>query len=96
MEPAKALGLALLLGIIWSIYRVHRSPEISFNLLDLLLENGRVSRIACMALGSWAMHTWVMCDLQMAGKMTEGYLATYGTIWVAPILLKLFTPKEKE
>jgi len=94
MEPTKAFGLVLLLLVVWSIYNAHRDPGLSFNFFDLLMENGRLSKLSCMALGSWALHTWIMIDLEVSGKMTETYITTYGTIWVAPILLKLFAPKE--
>ena len=63
-----------------------------FNLLDLLIENGRVSKVSCLVMGSFFVTSWIMLDLQFHGKMTEGYMTTYGAVWVSPLLVRLFNP----
>ena len=79
------------LAILWSVYRLHKSPDVDFNLLDLLMENGRVSKVSCEMMWSFALHSWVMIDLEVHGKMTEGYLTIYGATWVAPLIARIFT-----
>lgn len=90
IRATDALLAFVLLGIAWSFYRVQRDPGITFNMLDLLMENGRVSRTACVFMGSFAALTWIMIRLTVDGKMTEGYLTSYGAIFVAPIVAKMF------
>jgi hypothetical protein len=72
-----------------SLYRAHRDPNNAINLMDLFLENGRVSRLAVAFMLTLALSTWIMIDLELHGKMTEGYLTVFGGLWVAPIIAKL-------
>lgn len=82
------LGLALV-AILVSFWRAHHSKTFEFNAFDLLMENGRVSKIAVAFMGVLAVTTWVIVDLQITGKMTEGYLTTYGAMWVTPLVAKV-------
>jgi hypothetical protein len=84
--------LIIALCIAWSFYRAHRSPEFSFNVFDLLMDGGRVSRLACVFLGSFLVSSWIMVRMTLDGKMTELIFAAYGAMWVAPIIGKLFAP----
>lgn len=94
------LGLSLI-AILVSFWRAHHSQNFEFNAFDLLMENGRVSKIAVAFMGVLAVTTWVVIDLQITGKMTEGYLTTYGAMWVTPLVAKVVfnkqdpTPPEK-
>jgi hypothetical protein len=64
------------------------ASKISFD--DLLLDpDGRMSKSAIVMFGSFAMTTWVIIYLTLAGKMTEGYMGLYLTAWVAPAVTKL-------
>ena len=94
MRATDASLLIVALVIAWSLYRVHRDASTTFNLMDLLLENGKVSRLACVFMGSFGVSSWIMIRLTFDGKMTEGLFMAYGTVWVAPILAKLFAPQQ--
>lgn len=83
------LAVAALL-VILSFYRLNRDCE-QFNLLDLLLENGRVSRIAFAFMLTLFVTSWIIIKLTIDGKMSEGYLVSYGGLWIAPILTKMFS-----
>ena len=85
-----AILAIVVLGIIWSIYRLHRNPDADFNFLDLIMERGRVSKFSCVMMGAFVLHSWIMLDLELHGKMTEGYLTVYGATWIAPIIAQLF------
>lgn len=87
MPAVLALGC---LAILWSLYRFHLDKKNSFNLIDLLSENGKASKISCIVMGSFMLHSWIMLDLEVHGKMTEGYLTIYGATWVAPLLARIF------
>lgn len=95
MRSADGAMLIVALVIAWSLYRANRDIA-NFNLLDLIMENGRVSKIACVFLGSFATFSWVMVRLTIDGKMTEGYIGLYGATWVAPILAKLYAPSKQD
>lgn len=92
----KQNGMALLLGVIvflivFSAIRMHRDPNSDFNLLDLLMENGHVSKAAVVMMGAFALTSWMMIELTMIGKMTEGYFGLYAGAWIAPVVVKLVT-----
>lgn len=94
------IGSGVLMALIaaavaWSLYRVHRNPNVEFNLLDLLMENGRVSKVSCLVMGSFAVTTWIMVSLTLTGRQTEGYFTIYGAVWVAPLLARMFAASTK-
>lgn len=85
------LAIATLI-IAWSLYRAQRDPDIVFNLYDLLVENGRVSRLAFAFMTTLFVTSWVVIKLATDGKMNDVIFASYGAMWVAPIIAKLFSP----
>ena len=89
MSITTALFLLISLSILWSLHRLSRDPNVDFNLLDLVMENGRLSKVAVIVDVAFVLHSWIMMDIQNDGKMTEGYLTIYGATWVAPLLAKL-------
>ena len=94
MRAADAALLIVALVIVWSFYKAHRDPSFTFSLFDLIMEGGRVSKVSCLVMGAFAVHTWIMIRLTLDSKMTEGYLTIYGATWVAPLLVRLFTPPQ--
>lgn len=92
MTLLETAGIVLVLVVIWSIYRANRSEKNTFNILDLLMENGRVSRIASVFMGSWGAMTYVFIGLYATGKMTEGLYTAYGAVTIAPLIAKMFAP----
>ncbi len=93
MRATDAALLIVALVIAWSFYRAHRSNDgtfANFNLLDLIMENGRVSRLACAFLATLLVTSWVIVRLTIESKLTEGYFIGYGGMWVAPIIARMF------
>lgn len=87
-----ALILAgILISLIFAAWRLQRNPENDFNILDLLMENGHVSKAAVVMMGSFSLTSWMMIQLTLAGKMTEGYFGLYSAAWIAPVVVKLIT-----
>lgn len=95
MRAGDGALLIVALVIAWSLYRAHRSADMAFNLFDLIMENGKVSRLACVFLGSFVVCSWVLVRLTIEGKLTEALFTAYGAIWVAPIIAKMFGPQVK-
>jgi hypothetical protein len=93
MPLLHAAFIITVLCILWSVYKLHQIPDNNFNMIDLLMEGGRVSKVACILMGSFFVHSWIMVDLQAHDKMSEGYLTIYGATWVAPMLARLFLTK---
>lgn len=88
IDAALLVGLLL---VVWSVYRAQKDPAFQFDIFDLLMENGRVSKIAVAFMVTLAATTWILLRLTIDGKLTEGYFASYGALWVAPLVAKLFS-----
>lgn len=72
------------------LYKKHKDPnQPNFDLTDLLMEGGHVSKTAVFLCGSYILTTWMMMRLTINGKMTEGYFSIYIGAWIAPILVKI-------
>lgn len=83
--------LVIVIGI--SVYKLHQD-ESRFNVLDLLMENGRTSRIATAFMVALVATTWVFIKLAVDGKMTEGYMLAFGGMWVTPIVSRMFATNQ--
>lgn len=92
MTHLEAAGIVLLLIAAWSVYRANRTAGNNFDLLDMLRENGKVSKVACVFMGSWAALTYVFIGMYIAGKMTEGLFGLFGGITITPLIAKMFAP----
>ena len=92
MRATDAALLIVAMVIAWSFVRAHRDKTNTFNLLDLLMENGRLSRIACAFMATLVVTSWVIVKLTIEGKLTEGLFGAYVAAWVAPIVAKLCRP----
>lgn len=82
------LGIAALLVVI-SFWRAHRDALAQFNAFDLIMENGRVSKIALAFMVAFGVTTWIVVYLTVRDKMTEGLFLAYGGMWVAPLVMKV-------
>jgi len=91
VRATDAALLIVALAIAWSFYRAHRNPETTFNLFDLLMEHGRLSRIACAFMATLVVTSWVIVKLTVEGKLTEGLFGAYVAAWVAPIVARMFS-----
>jgi uncharacterized membrane protein len=87
-----ALSMIVILLFAWSVYKAQKNPNFAFDLFDLVMENGKVSKLAVVFLGAFATMSWVIIRLTIDGKLTDVYYAAYGAIWVAPLITRLFSP----
>jgi hypothetical protein len=85
-----ALSIFVVLIVVAGI-SLHRRPDNDFNVLDLLMENGHVSKAAVVMMGAFSLTSWMMVELTLIGKMTEGYFGLYAAAWIAPVVVKLVT-----
>lgn len=87
---------ALVVGVLvaaLSVWRAHRLPDVQFNLIDLLMEGGRVSKIACAFMLVLGVSTWVIVHLTINNRLTEGYLTIYTGAWIIPLVTKVVANK---
>lgn len=82
------LAIAIL-AIMLSLERKNRSSRSAFSFDDLLTENGKTSKAACVMFGSFAVTTWLLVFLTVNGKITETYFGAYLAAWVAPAVAKI-------
>lgn len=89
------IGLLLGIGILFLI--AQRDAENPIDIRDLVMEDGKLSKIACVMMGSFTVTTWMMINLTLNGKMTEGYLVIYGGLWVSPVVTRIIKgPQPRE
>jgi hypothetical protein len=81
----------LVIGV--SVWNAHKSKSMVFNAFDLLMENGRVSKIAVAFMLVLLVSTWVIVDQQINGKLTEGLFGLWLTAWVTPLVAKVVFAK---
>lgn len=77
------------IAVIAMFCHAQRHPSITFDAFDLIMEGGRVSKIAIAFMIVLAVTTWVIVDLQLKGNLTEGYFLAYGGMWVIPLVAKV-------
>ncbi len=83
MMVALAAGAVLAIYSFWS---AHRRKDFAFNAFDLLMENGRVSRIAVLFMMTGLVSSWVIVHREISGTLTEGFFGLWLTAFVAPII----------
>lgn len=81
--------IAVLAALAWSLYRAQRDPNNVLDFYDLVMENGRLSRMACVMMGSFGVTSWMMIQMTVNGKMTEGIFGLYCTAWIAPTVTRI-------
>ena len=91
MKVTDAILATGILVVIWSIYRAQRDKNFQFDLFDLIMENGRVSKVAVAFMITLAVTSWIVLRMTIDGKMNELIFGAYGAMWVAPIIAKLFS-----
>jgi hypothetical protein len=77
------------LVILWTLERRSRSNASAFRFDDLLTEDGKTSKAACVMFGAFALSTWILIFLTINEKITEGYFGAYLAAWVGPAVAKI-------
>jgi hypothetical protein len=93
--------MGLLLGVaaavlVIAICRANRNKDNNFEIVDVLMENGKASKWSVILFGSWVVHSWVLVSWVMNGAATLADLTVYGTTWVAPLVAKMFIAPPKD
>ena len=97
MERSDLIAVIFLLAallVIVTLWVWHRSKESDVDLSDLLMENGRLSRLAFTWLGSFMVMSFGFIYAVLLGKLSDIYAALYAATWAVPIVTKMFAIKQ--
>jgi hypothetical protein len=87
-----SFAIAMLL-VIWSFYHAQRDPSNNFNLFDLIIDGGKVSRIGFAYLVGLLVSSWVLIKMvENEARNIDVVFSAYLAAWVIPIVSKLFSP----
>ncbi len=84
---------AVTLLVLLSIWRAHRDALAQFNAFDLIMENGRASKIAVAFMLVLGVSTWVIVLLAIRDKLTEGMFGLWLAAWTGPLVAKVIFGK---
>lgn len=88
---------AAAIGAGWTLIHMHRSAKWqNFSLLDLLMENDRVSRIAVITMGAFFVTTWAFVYDVLKHGLDVAKLGAYGGMWVVPLISKIFGNRDND
>lgn len=90
------LLVAVAIYVFFSIKKLH-TAENSFDLSDLLMENGKASRISVIIMTTFAVTTWAFIyDVTKRKGIDVAILGAYGGMWIVPLVAKFFAVGEKK
>jgi len=81
--------------VVVSFWRAHSRPGFDFNAFDLIMENGKVSKIALAFMLVLGVSTWVIITQQIKDKLTEGMFGLWLGAWVTPLVAKVVFGKSE-
>lgn len=89
------LAIALL-AIMWTLERKNRNKASPISFDDLLTgDDGKMSKVAAVMFGSFALTTWTIVYLTINDKLTEAYFGAYLGAWVLPAVANIVTKATK-
>lgn len=91
METADLVAIVVAALVVFSFWKTHRDPKSSINVFDLVLERGRLSKMACAFWATFGVLSWIMVKVLKSGDMSVEYFGAYGALFVAPIIAKMFS-----
>jgi hypothetical protein len=77
------------LAVLVSFWREHHNSLAKFNVFDLVMENGRVSKISVSYMLVLGVSTWVIVNQEISGKLTEGIFGMWLAAWVSPLVARV-------
>lgn len=77
----------ILLVVVALLYRGHTKKD--FNLLDLLMEKGHISKIAVAYLTTLFTSSWYIVHEAIEKQLTDTAFGAYLAAWVIPIVARI-------
>lgn len=77
---------------------MHRNPEDSFDIKDLVSKDGKLDEKKFTRFGAWVISTWGFIYLIVSNPTTfpEWYFMGYMGVWVANAIFDKYVNKAKE
>lgn len=79
--------VVVIIGV--SLKRLHQRVNTDFNLFDLIMQDGKASRVGITFMGTWLLSCWIMGYLVLTGKLTEQYFLIFNGSWVVPLTARV-------
>lgn len=92
------VALFLLITItMYYLYKVDKNKNLTYSIMDLIVDDGKIQERKLTRLGTWMVSTWGFVYLIIQNHLDEWYFVGYMGVWVANALLgkKLQTPETK-
>ena len=88
--------LALMLVIVvWTMIVLHRNPNDSFDMKDLVGREGKLDEKKFTRFGAWVVSTWGFVYLIVNDKLSEWYFIGYMGAWVANAILDKYASSKE-
>jgi hypothetical protein len=81
-------GLVFFIICIFIFYHKDKTHP-QFDITDMVMEGGHVSKTAVFLVCSFILTSWMMVYLTIDGDMNPGYFSIYIGAWIAPIMAKI-------
>ena len=92
VNPSVIVLSIAILGMGWLIYLAQKSAK-PFDLRDLLMEGDKLSPTRTAFISAFLMTSWVIVDLEIKARLTEGLFVGYLLAWVGPLTAKVIFNK---
>ena len=94
------LGMALvfwgsIIGTMWYYNNSDLGKNREFNIIDLLMENGRASKWAVIIMCTFGLSAMIMTAWFVNESLLWSDFLTFCGVWIVPLLAKMFTPNGK-
>lgn len=86
------LGIAFI-AVLVSFRRAQKDPNFAFNAFDMIMEDGKIAPLQVVFMIVFAVSTWVIIDLQIKDKLTEGLFGLWLGAWATPLVAKIVFKK---
>lgn len=78
-----------------SFWRAQKRADFAFDLFDLIMEGGKVSKTAVAFMMVLCVTTWVIIDQQIKGALSSEMFGLYGGMWVLPLVARVIFDKRE-
>lgn len=92
MRVMDAVIMIAALAVVWVCYKAQKNPNFQFDIFDLVMHEGKLSKTSVAFMVTLIVTSWVLIRATLDGKLTDTFFIAYGTMWVAPLLTKMFAP----
>lgn len=95
IDPMLTVLFVIFIIIGLSFWRAQKRQDFDFDLFDLVLESGKVSKTAVAFMIVLCVTTWVIIDQQIKGSLSSEMFGLYGGMWVLPLVARVIFDKKE-